>query len=214
MKRNLNLLILTIFFIKLSNVESVRVPENLEELIESGANIAYIKSYSNGDDGDNESGYHKVSNDKGGDGYKHLDSFHKADSDKYGYEAHSSFGKAAGYDDEAGENIEEKESKNAYKIVDNEGDSNYYSEGNADATDALGYTGEYNAGGGDSRSYDNGGETYSHGHPEHYESEPGNYESRGNIINEDENSEYTFDGGDESAGEHYTAAEGDDDTYY
>ncbi|KAB0800448.1 hypothetical protein PPYR_06188 [Photinus pyralis] len=238
MERCLTLLIVTIFFIKLSSVESLRVPENLDELIESGANIAYIKRYNNGDDGDNERGYHKVSNDKGGDGYKHFDSFHKTDSDKYGYETHSAFGKSAGNDDESGENVkytqegdkqkadyedeqyndkdvEERESKNAYKIVDNEGDSNYYSEGNADAAAALGYVGEYNAGGGDSRLYDNGGETYSQEQPEHYEveenvdeadNEAGNYESRGN---EDEIAAYETDGGEESAGEHYTAHDAD-----
>lgn len=34
----------------------------------------------------------KKSEDDGEDGYKHFDSFHKKNGDKYGYEKHSSYG--------------------------------------------------------------------------------------------------------------------------
>lgn len=51
--------------------------------------------YTYGDDGegdDNVQGYHKRTQDKGNDGYKHFDSYHKKDGNKYGYETHSEYG--------------------------------------------------------------------------------------------------------------------------
>lgn len=55
---------------------------------------AFLHTYGDkeGDKGELQ-GYSKKMNDKGKDGYKHFDSFHKKDSDKYGYEIHSEFGK-------------------------------------------------------------------------------------------------------------------------
>lgn len=70
-------------------------------------------------DGDAQ-GYHKKSEDQGSDGYKHFDSYHKKDGDKYGYETHSEYGQAnkggadgdgtsqkytEGYDDNHGGNV-------------------------------------------------------------------------------------------------------------
>ncbi|XP_048524646.1 spore wall protein 2 isoform X2 [Dendroctonus ponderosae] len=51
----------------------------------------YVYGDAENDDGDVH-GYSKRMNDKGQDGYKHLDSFHKRDGDKYGYEKHSEYG--------------------------------------------------------------------------------------------------------------------------
>lgn len=59
-----------------------------------GTKGAYLHKY--GDDGsdDNIHGFHRRHEAKGSDGYKHFDSFHKKDGDKYGYEKHSAYGKA------------------------------------------------------------------------------------------------------------------------
>lgn len=56
----------------------------------------YQDDYSS-DDG--SVGYLKKSQEGGADGYKHFDSFHKKDGDKYGYEKHTSFGEAKKYED-------------------------------------------------------------------------------------------------------------------
>lgn len=61
--------------------------------------MGYIKSYKDGDGDD--SGYYGSSEKKGKDGYKHFDSFHKQDGDKYGYQTHSSFGKKYEGEDKA-----------------------------------------------------------------------------------------------------------------
>ncbi|KAF5307377.1 hypothetical protein FQR65_LT07094 [Abscondita terminalis] len=112
-------------------------PSAFDELVKAGAQVAYIKSYDDGSDGGNERGYFKAAEDKGSSGYKHYDSFHKKDGDKYGYETHSEFGKASGAENEAkgskykhddddyekadeqfkDKQLEEKETKNAYKVV-------------------------------------------------------------------------------------------------
>lgn len=41
---------------------------------------------------DNDVGYLKKSDEKGGDGYEHFESFHNKDGDAYGYEKHEAFG--------------------------------------------------------------------------------------------------------------------------
>lgn len=51
-------------------------------------------SYSGG--GDHDVGHLRTKNSKGDDGYQKFDSYHKKDGDAYGYETHSSFGKATG----------------------------------------------------------------------------------------------------------------------
>lgn len=43
---------------------------------------------------DNDVGYLKKTNEKGGDGYQHFESFHNKDGDSYGYEKHEAFGKS------------------------------------------------------------------------------------------------------------------------
>lgn len=51
----------------------------------------YVYGDAENDDGDLH-GYSKKMNDKGQDGYKHADKYHKKDGDKYGYEKHSEYG--------------------------------------------------------------------------------------------------------------------------
>lgn len=41
---------------------------------------------------DDEKGYYKSKSSKGNKGYKHFDSYHKKDGNKYGHEAHSAHG--------------------------------------------------------------------------------------------------------------------------
>lgn len=41
---------------------------------------------------DHDIGYVKKSDEKGGDGYEHFESFHDKDGDAYGYEKHEAFG--------------------------------------------------------------------------------------------------------------------------
>lgn len=43
---------------------------------------------------DNDVGYLKKTNEKGGDGYQHFESYHDKDGDSYGYEKHEAFGKS------------------------------------------------------------------------------------------------------------------------
>lgn len=54
----------------------------------------FLREYGDQDSKANERGYHRTSEDQGDDGYKHFDSFHKKNSDKYGHEHHSAFGKS------------------------------------------------------------------------------------------------------------------------
>lgn len=51
----------------------------------------YVYGDAENDDGDLH-GYSKKMDDKGQDGYKHADKYHKKDGDKYGYEKHSEYG--------------------------------------------------------------------------------------------------------------------------
>ncbi|KAJ8980603.1 hypothetical protein NQ317_010814 [Molorchus minor] len=75
--------------------ETRQVPANIDELLKPGVHDAFIHTYGNkeGDIGDIQ-GYRKRINDKGNEGYEHFDSFHKKDSDKYGFEVHKEFGKS------------------------------------------------------------------------------------------------------------------------
>jgi hypothetical protein len=61
----------------------------------AGTKQAYLHTFGDKekDDGDVQ-GYHKKTQDKGSDGYKHFDSYHKKDGDKFGFEMHSEFGKS------------------------------------------------------------------------------------------------------------------------
>lgn len=43
---------------------------------------------------ENDVGYLKKSEEKGGDGYQHFESFHNKDGDSYGYEKHEAVGKS------------------------------------------------------------------------------------------------------------------------
>lgn len=60
-----------------------------------GVKDAFLHTYGDKNEEDGElQGYTKKMQDKANDGYKHFDSYHKKDSDKYGYEVHSEFGHA------------------------------------------------------------------------------------------------------------------------
>ncbi|KAH1012983.1 spore wall protein 2 isoform X1 [Dendroctonus ponderosae] len=73
--------------------EARAAPNHIGDLLQPGVKDAFLYVYGDAenDDGDVH-GYSKRMNDKGQDGYKHLDSFHKRDGDKYGYEKHSEYG--------------------------------------------------------------------------------------------------------------------------
>lgn len=78
-----------------------------------GVKEAYLHTYGDEPGAEaNVQGYVKKMNDKGDDGYKHFDSYHKKDSDKFGFEVHSEFGKLdkADVDTESGKQEESKES--------------------------------------------------------------------------------------------------------
>lgn len=48
---------------------------------------------------ENDVGYLKRSDEKGGDGYQHFESYHNKDGDAFGYEKHEAFGKSSDNDD-------------------------------------------------------------------------------------------------------------------
>lgn len=79
-----------------------------------GVKKAYLHTYGDkkGDNGELQ-GYSKKMNDKGKDGYKHFDSYHKKDSDKYGYEIHSEFGKENKHKVDTGSKKQKHRGKNA-----------------------------------------------------------------------------------------------------
>ncbi|CAH1100387.1 unnamed protein product [Psylliodes chrysocephalus] len=119
-------------------------PQHIHDLLAPGVKEAYLHTYGDEPGAEaNVQGYVKKMNDKGDDGYKHFDSYHKKDSDKFGFEVHSEFGKLdkADVDTESGKQEESKESsekddteetKKAYKVVeDPESGSNfnYFGEG-------------------------------------------------------------------------------------
>ncbi|XP_060526760.1 uncharacterized protein LOC132702246 [Cylas formicarius] len=94
--------------------EARAAPSHIGDLLKPGVKDAYIYVYGNsGDDEGDLHGYSKKMDDKGQDGYKHYDSYHKKDGDKYGYEKHSEYGQGnkakAEAEDDSGEK-EEKES--------------------------------------------------------------------------------------------------------
>lgn len=80
---------------------------------------AYLHKY--GDDGakDNVHGFHRRHEENGSDGYKHFDSFHKKDGDKYGYEKHAAFGKAKknNYDTETDDGKQKKTENGIFYIT-------------------------------------------------------------------------------------------------
>lgn len=65
----------------------------INRYVNLGVKDAFLYVYGDpeNDEGDVH-GYTKRMDDKGQDGYKHRDSFHKQDGNKYGYEKHSEFG--------------------------------------------------------------------------------------------------------------------------
>ncbi|CAG9766748.1 unnamed protein product [Ceutorhynchus assimilis] len=90
--------------------ETRAAPSHIGDLVKPGVKNAFLHVYGDAenDDGDVH-GYSKKLNDKGQDGYKHYDSFHKKDGDKYGYEKHSEYGQEhkAGVDSENDKGIQE-----------------------------------------------------------------------------------------------------------
>ncbi|XP_068910111.1 uncharacterized protein [Tenebrio molitor] len=192
------------------------VPEHIEDLLQPGTKQAYLHTFGDKekDDGDVQ-GYHKKTQDKGSDGYKHFDSYHKKDGDKFGFEMHSEFGKSdKGGGEGAGKSgkytedydrhgDDEAETKKAYKVVENvnegkkglravedyDGDSGYY----ADSGDSEGYT-------------DADSENYSEGEGD----ESAGYTEGGDA--ESESDDEGYDEGDGDSG-HYTAGDGDNESY-
>ncbi|XP_072395963.1 uncharacterized protein [Diabrotica undecimpunctata] len=111
-------------------------PQSIHDLLKPGVKEAYIHTYGDepGADG-NVQGFLKKTNDKGDDGYKHFDSYHKKDADKYGFEVHSEYGKlnkadidtASGRKEATSNKDKADETKKAYKVVeDPESNSQYY----------------------------------------------------------------------------------------
>lgn len=73
-----------------SNLNKVYAPAPFEDLQSEGTKHKGHKGHNDDDD----SGYYTSKSTKGDNGYKHFDSYHKKGGDKYGYEAHSAYGKA------------------------------------------------------------------------------------------------------------------------
>ncbi|KAK2576526.1 hypothetical protein KPH14_005848 [Odynerus spinipes] len=147
----------------------------------------YYKTY--GSDAEGEKGYLKETYSKGDHGYKTLDTFHKQDGDKYGFERHFAYGKARHADDSSkhGEQSSKtgkpEDHEGAGTIVDshyvdNEGDHGEYYSGD--------YGGHYTAGEPDSESYSDTGD----GHSENYSTGSGNegsYESHSSYSSGNDN---------------------------
>lgn len=68
----------------------------------TGVQDAFFHTYGDdkADDGDVQ-GYSKKSDDDGEDGYKHFDSYHKKDGDKYAFEKHSEYGQGNNHEADA-----------------------------------------------------------------------------------------------------------------
>ncbi|KAK9874626.1 hypothetical protein WA026_005455 [Henosepilachna vigintioctopunctata] len=98
------------------------VPSHIEDLLEPGTKTAYLEVF---DDDDQEKGYQARTKDKGKDGYKKREDYHKKDSDSYGFEKHTEFGmkhqeeKAAEASDKGSETAPSHES---YSVLDSEDD--------------------------------------------------------------------------------------------
>ncbi|KAG5895387.1 hypothetical protein JTB14_029610 [Gonioctena quinquepunctata] len=72
---------------------SVVIPDDIEDLLQPELLCGRISWDEAEDDGDVQ-GFSKKTNANGNDGYKHFDSYHKKDANKYGFELFSKFGKA------------------------------------------------------------------------------------------------------------------------
>nr|XP_023027666.1 uncharacterized protein LOC111515690 [Leptinotarsa decemlineata] len=70
------------------------IPDNIEDLLKPGVKKAFIHTHGdNVDDDGHILGFSKKMNSEGDDGYKHFDSFHKKNNNKYGFEIFSKFGR-------------------------------------------------------------------------------------------------------------------------
>ncbi|CAH1119241.1 unnamed protein product [Phaedon cochleariae] len=85
--------------------ETRAAPTDIDDLLHPGVKSAYLHTFGDhdADDGDIH-GFSKKKDAKGDDGYKHFDSYHKKNSDKYGFEVQSEFGEkdkaSVGVDDD------------------------------------------------------------------------------------------------------------------
>lgn len=69
----------------------------------SGEKKLFVRTYGKAEDEKKKvHGYKKSTDDEADDGYKHYDSFHKKNGDKYGYETFASYGSAQHKEDAAG----------------------------------------------------------------------------------------------------------------
>nr|XP_050854390.1 uncharacterized protein LOC127065696 isoform X1 [Vespula vulgaris] len=153
----------------------------------------YYKTY--GSDAEGEKGYLKETYSKGDHGYKTLDTFHKQDGDKYGFEKHFAYGKAR-LTDESDKHAEQ--SSKIGKQEDHEGagtivDSHYMdNEGDHGGEHTGDYGSHYMAAEPDSESYSDTGD----GHSKNYSAgSEGSYESHSSYSSDSDS------GGD--YGEHY-----------
>lgn len=73
----------------------------------------YYRTY--GGDAEGEKGYLKETYDKGDQGYKTLDTFHKQDGNKYEFETQTTYGKALADDDNRKHYDEKKDHESAGK---------------------------------------------------------------------------------------------------
>ncbi|RZC34601.1 keratin, type I cytoskeletal 9-like [Asbolus verrucosus] len=193
------------------------VPEHIEDLLHPGVKEAFLHTYGDKQDGEGDvQGYHKKSRDKGSDGYKHFDSYHKKDGDKYGFETHSEYGKAnkasagatgksqkytEGYDknSDAERNDDQAETKKSYQVVE---DVHENKKGVRAVEDYDGDSGYYVDSGDSEGHTDAQSENYSDG------DESAGYTEGG----EGEHYEGGYDEGDGHSG-HYTASDGDNESY-
>ncbi|KAL1490530.1 hypothetical protein ABEB36_013208 [Hypothenemus hampei] len=201
--------------------EARAAPKHIGDLLKPGVKDAFLYVYGDDEDGEGDvHGYSKRIDDRGQDGYKHRDTFHKRDGDKYGYEKHSEFGQEhkKKIDDENEKGIKEaeqqgkeaedagEESRKAYAIFDdfNEDqkkqpkkkvESDYYGEGGGE--------GEGGSGGSGGSGYYSGGES-AEGDGEGGESSESSEGAEGD--GEGENDEY--------GGESEESEEGEEDDEY
>ncbi|KAL3276614.1 hypothetical protein HHI36_011986 [Cryptolaemus montrouzieri] len=162
-----------------------------QKMTNNNTKKAYLETFGDNDD---EKGYHTSTQDKGNDGYKKHEEFHKKDSDSYGFEKHSEFGngkkggKASKHQSSKGS--QSAPSHSSYKVVENtddrkkkafeDYDGGHYAEGYHDG-ESEGYTSdaEYD---GDSGHLESEGD----GESEHYSAEESDGESEAYTAEGDE----------------------------
>jgi hypothetical protein len=163
-----------------------------------------------GGGGGHDVGYLRTKNSKGDNGYQKFDSYHNKDGDAYGYESHSSFGKATG-----GQTGGSFHHSGSYK--DGKSDGGHYEGAHSGASGDGGHAVGYEGGSGGGKDHEGAG-TYSaaltdaeyfHGghdggsgehHAEHYSGGDGGHHVGGG---EHHSAHYTSGGGDYNGEYHH-----------